>query len=235
MTKKETLIREYFALKHRFDLNEPGCSKVYPSEPTPVDIRYMSKEFKVVDLEEKIEYVKRAIEEQKFEKKKAEFFATTEGAKMYDNLHSSINALRECYTNTLEIFKKEITNEIVSFLGSNFGCHVSSNEIEIGVVEKNSERLNKGFDLKFGHTFSVRFNDFHYKAKENYLEVNYPTMGSFTMDDTDRIDYISGMAKFLGNKALQELILEKFNTLKHDLYTIDNEISENKRKLNNPF
>ena len=78
MGQKEKLIRQYFALKHKFDMNE-NCERPCPAEPIEKDIRSMQKEFKVMDLEYKISCVETALKNQAIRIEREKYFATEEG------------------------------------------------------------------------------------------------------------------------------------------------------------
>lgn len=73
MTQKEKLATEYINLKKQFDGND------FKENITENQMWYLTREFKVQDLKDKIEAVKRAIQEREIRLKKEAYFATPEG------------------------------------------------------------------------------------------------------------------------------------------------------------
>ena len=62
MSKKENLIHKYFELKNKFDILE-GCERPRPKNPSNEIVNYFKKEFRIIDLEDKINAVENAIEQ----------------------------------------------------------------------------------------------------------------------------------------------------------------------------
>lgn len=237
MSQKEKLIRQYFALKHHFDLNEPGCSKVCPSEPTPTDIRYMSKEFKVMDLEYKISCVETALRNQAIRIEREKYFATEEGKKAKENAENEKANLWAQHKNLMIEIENWLNNELRYLYGDNWLCTVNSGyksiNFEIGVKNKNPER--SGFVFEFGHSFNVYFDLDHFGKPGPRFEMNYGCLGSFDLfEDTYRSEYLEGQGRFANNKKLlNELFNKMEDTVKRN-EIIDNKIKEIEKYLEDP-
>ena len=106
MSQKEKLIRQYFALKHKFDMNE-SCKKPYPAEPTEKDIHSMQKEFKVMDLEYKISCVETALKDQAIRIEREKHFTTDEGKLTKKNPTACFIEVKRWFNEKLEAFTKQ--------------------------------------------------------------------------------------------------------------------------------
>lgn len=238
MSQKEKLIRQYFALKHRFDLNEPGCSKVCPSEPTPVDIRYMSKEFKVADLEYKISAVETALKNQAIRIEREKYFATEEGKKAKENAENEKANLWTQHKNLMIELENWLNNELRYLYGDNWLCTVNSGyksvNLEIGVKNKNPER--SGFVFEFGHSFNVYFDLNHFAKPGPRFEMNYGCLGSFDLfTDTYRSEYLEGQGKFANNKKLLQDLFDKCKDIVNRNEVLENKMKEIEKFLENPL
>lgn len=238
MGQKEKLIRQYFALKHCFDLNEPGCSKVYPSEPTLADIRYMSKEFKVADLEYKISAVESSLCRQAVRIERENYFATEEGKLAKENAENEKANLWNQHKNLIIELENWLNNELRYLYGDNWLCTVSSGyksvNLEIGVKNKNPER--PGFVFEFGHSFNVYFDLDHFGKPEPRFEMNYGCLGSFDLfTDTYRSEYLEGQGKFANNKKLLQDLFDKCKDIVNRNEVLENKMREIEKFLENPF
>ena len=238
MSQKEKLIRQYFALKHRFDLNEPGCSKVCPSEPTPTDIRYMSKEFKVADLEYKISAVEDSLRRQAVRIERENYFATEEGKKAKENAENEKKLLWEEHKKLMIELKDWLNNELRYLYGDNWLCTVNAGyksvNLEIGVKNKNPER--PGFVFEFGHSFNVYFDLDHFGKPGPRFEMNYGCLGSFDLfTDTYRSEYLEGQGKFANNKKLLQDLFDKCMNIEKRNEVLENKMREIEKFLENPL
>lgn len=238
MSQKEKLIRQYFALKHRFDLNEHGCSKVCPSEPTPADIRYMSKEFKVMDLEYKISAVESSLRRQSVRIERENYFATEEGKKAKENAENEKANLWTQHKNLMIELENWLNNELRYLYGDNWLCTVNSGyksiNFEIGVKNKNPER--HGFVFEFGHSFNVYFDLDHFGKPGPRFEMNYGCLGSFDLfTDTYRSEYLEGQGKFANNKKLLQDLFDKCMDIEKRNEVLENKMKEIEKFLENPL
>jgi len=239
MSQKEKLIRQYFALKHKFDMNE-NCERPCPAEPTEKDIRSMQKEFKVMDLEYKIESVENALKKQSIRIESEKYFATEEGKKDKENVENKIANLVTKQKNLVIEFENWLNTEIRYMFGDSWLTRVSfgwkSVNIEIGL--KNIHPENSCGIFEFGHSFNINFGlDSYYieKNKKPRFEMNHGTMGSFDLfDDTYRSLYLEGLGRLANNKVMIQNIFDKCNEYTIEDYNIEKEIGELEEYLKNP-
>ena len=237
MGQKEKLIRQYFALKHRFDLNEPGCSKVCPYEPTSADIRYMSKEFKVMDLEYKISAVESSLRRQAVRIERENYFATEEGKLAKENAENEKVNLWTQHKNLIIELENWLNKELHYLFGDNWKCKFNigykSIHGEIGVKNRDPER--EYFDFEFGHSFDIYFDLDNFGKSSPRFEMNYGTLGSFDLfEDTYRSEYLEGQGKFANNKKLLKDLFDKMMDIEKRNEVIENKINEIDEFLKNP-
>ena len=237
MGPKEKLIRQYFALKHRFDLNEPGCSKVCPSEPTPADIRYMSKEFKVMELEYKISAVESSLRRQAVRIERENYFATEEGKLAKENAENEKANLWTQHKNLIIELENWLNKELHYLFGDNWKCKFNTGyksiHGEIGVKNRDPER--EGFNFEFGHSFDIYFDLDNFGKQNPRFEMNYGTLGSFDLfEDTYRSEYLEGQGKFANNKKLLKDLFDKMMNIEKRNEIIENKINEIDEFLKNP-
>ena len=239
MKQKEKLIRQYYALKHKFDINE-NCIRPWPVEPSEKDIISMSREFKVNELEYKIESVENALKKQSIRIESEKYFATEEGKKDKENVENKIANLDTKQINLVIEFENWLNTEIRYMFGDSWLTRVSfgwkSVNIEIGL--KNIHPENSCGIFEFGHSFNIHFDlDNYYieKNKKPRFEMNYGTMGSFDLfDDTYRSLYLEGLGRLANNKVMLQNIFDKCNEYTIEDYNIEKEISELEEYLKNP-
>lgn len=245
MRQKEILIREYFALKHAFDVNEgDNALTIFPAVPTEEEINSFSRAFKVIDLQDKIEAVKNAIEKQAEKIKIKEYFETEEGRKFKNDIETKISNLREIYKSVENSYIEKISNLIGNFLGDKFtsvmyfdsdSCH-----IEIGL--KNTDNDRKGFTFEFGHSFNVyygkrvSYNKETKKWEHEYaLKMNYGTLGEFdVMKDLNRIYYLEGLGKFVADYNIKFSIQTFIKGAISELSKIKLDVEKYDNMLKNP-
>jgi len=216
MGQKANLIHQYFTLKHQFDILEDSnrpCKEV----PSNEDIVFMSKEFSVQDLKDKISSVESALEDAKIRINSENYWKDhSEEKTNYEN------KLKEIIENR-KIRITDITNSlketIKNVLGKNWTCTCNFNydsaSMEIGI--ENNEEDRPGFTFKFGHDFDLsfdrkyRFSDGSYD-KEYELRMNYGCLGTFDLtgpeSNKDRIAFLEGMGQFVKDTDLITFIKE---------------------------
>ena len=239
MKQKEKLIRQYYALKHKFDMNE-NCIRPWPAEPSEKDVISMSREFKVNELEYKIESVENALKKQSIRIESEKYFATDEGKKDKENVENKIANLNTKQKNLVIEFENWLNVEIRYMFGDSWLTRVSfgwkSVNIEIGL--KNIHPENSYDIFEFGHSFNIHFDlDNYYieKNKKPRFEMNYGTMGSFDLfDDTYRSLYLEGLGRLANNKVMLQNIFYKCNEYTIEDYNIEKEIGELEEYLKNP-
>lgn len=246
MTQKEKLIREYFSLKHDFDINEgDNALAIFPAEPSNEDIYTYSREFKVINLQDKINAVKDAIERQKEKIKIKKYFETPEGIEYKNSIETKLKSLSDTYKAVEKSYIDKLTTLVNDFLGSNFTSdfwfNYKSCRGEIGII--NNDKDHTGFTFKFGHSFNVSYDNIlgnynketHTYDHEYKLEVNYSTLGAFdVINDTDRINYIAGFGKFVSATNIKLSMVELMKTGISRLNEISNEIDKFENMLKNP-
>ena len=240
MGKKEKLIIEYFALRHQFDVNEgENCSRPWNETPSPWEIRDWMREYKVIDLEEKVAAVKHSLEAQAKKIKVKEYFKTEEGSKVKANLEARREELFTEHKNLENEYGTKLNNMIINVLGDKFitDFNGSSDRCHMCIGIKNTDEKRKGFTFKFGHEFEMTYEKRWFRDDCDFeLNINYGTLGSFNaISDEDRIAYIVGFGKFLENIALKEEVISTFKEFIEKEIVISNEANEIYDKLNNPF
>ena len=236
MTQKEKLIRQYFALKHKFDMNE-SCEKPCPAEPTEKDIRSMQKEFKVMDLEYKISCVENALKNQAMRIEREKYFATEEGKLAKENAENEKANLWAQHKNLITELENWLNKELHYLFGDNWKCKFNTGyksiHGEIGV--KNIDPEREGFDFEFGHSFDIYFDLDNFGKSSPRFEMNYGTLGSFDLfEDTYRSEYLEGQGKFANNKKLLKDLFDKMMNIEKRNEIIENKINEIDEFLENP-
>lgn len=236
MTQKEKLIRQYFALKHKFDMNE-NCERPCPAEPTEKDIRSMQKEFKVMDLEYKISCVETALKNQAMRIEREKYFATEEGKLAKENAENEKANLWTQHKNLITELENWLNKELHYLFGDNWKCKFNTGyksiHGEIGV--KNIDPEREGFDFEFGHSFDIYFDLDNFGKSSPRFEMNYGTLGSFDLfEDTYRSEYLEGQGKFANNKKLLKDLFDKMMNIEKRNEIIENKINEIDEFLENP-
>lgn len=239
MGKKEKLIREYFSLRHQFDINEgENCLAIFPEIPTPNDIYEWSRSFKVIDLEDKIASVNRAISEQEKKLQTKAYFSTEEGSKLKKHLE---NKLEEVYNKIDDLknqYHDKLNDLIVSNLGDKFttifdGC---SNRCSMEIGLKNTDPERDNFVFEFGHRFEIDYSKKWFCNSNYEMNINYGTLGSFNgMTDENRIAYISGFGKFVSNVELKNTMINLFKEFMSKSSVLIKETEEINNRLSDPL
>lgn len=230
MGKKEKLANEYIELKKEFDGSD------FKENITEHQIWWLVREFKVNQLETKIESVKRAINEKNLRLKREAYYATPEGKSYKEMIETKIKENREEYENVHNNFQNWITDEVNKMLPGGWAAVVSfgykSGNVEIGLLNRDPERK---FLMQFGHEFTIYFDGYNYGNKSPRFELNYGTLGAFDLfNDETRPLYLNGLAKISNDKEWLQLLMAKFieNIQKANL--LSKELDELNKNLENP-
>jgi len=204
---------------------------------------FMSREFSVMDLKEKIEAVesaldaanKRVLAEKYWEKhpKKKESLENK-----LQNLYNSIE------NRNIEI-REAIKEKIKSVLGDRWTCTLNFNydgaTMEIGI--ENNDPKNPGYTFKFGHDFDLYFDKEYNLTKGEYdkeyeLRMNYGSLGTFNLTgdkNKDRIAFITGMSVFITNDFLINFIKKQLTRGCKENMKNREEIKQVENTLKNPI
>lgn len=230
MTKKEKLANQYIELRKEFDGPD------FKENISDNQVWYLTRNFKVWQLEDKISAVKRAIEEKEIRLKKEAYFATPEGQAFKQNIENEINKSRETYHNVKDEFENWIKTEVNNMVPGNWGANLSisymGGNVTIGLLNRDPKR---NFEFQFGHDFTIYFDSYQYRKDTPRFELNYGTLGSFDLfEDETRPLYLNGLSTISNNKEWLQILMAKFNEYVKKLNTISKEIDELGKKLNNP-
>lgn len=237
MSPKEKLIREYFALKHKFDMNE-NCEKPCPAEPTEKDIRSMSKEFKIMDLEYKISAVNNSLRNQAIRIERENYFATDEGKLAKENAETERRNLWEEHKKLIKEFEEWINNEIRYLFGDNWLCQANTGyrSVRISIGMKNIHPEKSAGEFEFGHAFDVTYDKDPLFKPGVRFEMNYSTLGSFDLfEDNYRSEYLEGQGRFANNKNLLKEIFNKSEVLANCDTELEKKMKDIDNWLKNPL
>lgn len=225
MREKEKLANEYINLRKEFDGNEfkPGL--------TENQVWYLVREFKVCQLESKIESLKNAIADKKHRLAVEAYYTTTEGKAYKEDIEIKIEKCDHDYKAMHDEFQDWIISEVNNMCPGGWTAKLSpgykSGNVEIGLINRDPERK---FDIQFGHSFTIYFDAYSYGKKTPRFELNYGTLGSFDLfNDETRPLYLNGLAKISNNKEWLQLLMAKFIQYIQEA----NKLSEYGRELNN--
>lgn len=236
MSQKEKLIRQYFALKHKFDMNE-NCERPCPAEPTEKDIRLMQKEFKVMDLEYKISCIETALKNQAICIEREKYFATEEGKLAKENAENEKTNLWTQHKNLITELENWLNKEIHYLLGNNWLCKATTgyHSVRISIGMKNIHPEKNCDDYEFGHSFEITYyKDCFYKP-DVHFEMNYGCLGSFDLfKDTYRSEYLEGQGRIANNKKLLKDLFDKIEDIENRNTELEKKIKEIERWLENP-
>jgi len=216
MGQKANLIHQYFSLKHKFDILEDSTHPC-PEIPSNKDINYMSKEFSVQDLKDKINSVEMALDQRYIRISTENYWAEHLEEKI--NYENKLKEIIENRKTRITDIRNSLNETIKNVLGQNWTCTCNFNydsaSMEIGIENNDEER--QGHTFKFGHDFDLsfdrkyRFSDSSYD-KEYELRMNYGCLGSFDLtgpeSNEDRIAFLKGMGQFVKDTDLIAFIKE---------------------------
>lgn len=230
MTKKEKLAIEYLTLRKEFDGPD------FNTNITTNQMWYLAKNFRVIDLEDKIAAVKHAIEDKANQLKKEAYFVTEEGKELKEELEferSTLINLRNNYITTTEGLIIDMIQELV---GEDWTCNISlgcnSALLEIGLKNTDKER---NFQFEFGHDFEIRYDN-HPFGEDKRFTMNYGTLGSFDLNNNEyRKKYIFGMGTMVNNDEFLNHIKTYLMILIDNCKKLGEKIDKIDDTLNNPF
>lgn len=231
MIQKEKLATEYLNLKKQFDGDD------FNENITDHQMWYLTKEFKLVDLKDKIESVKRAIHDKEIRLRKESYFATPEGQTYKKNIEDNIAKYRSSWNEIHNNFKNWIINKVNEMVPGNWTARLNlssymSGNVEIGLVNRDPKR---NFPMQFGHEFTIYFDGYNYQKKSPRLDLNYGTLGAFDLfNDETRPIYLTGLATISNNKEFLQILMAKFIENCHSINEISKKIDELNKKLDNP-
>lgn len=227
MTQKEKLANEYVELKKKFD-GEDFAANIAQHQ-----IGYLTRTFKVYELQEKIEAVRSAIKA-KAKREATEAWFNTEEGKAYKEEHEAeLESLKRSEDAILKSALANAREEVKNLLGEAFDItSFGYTSMTIALIEEYSENGKpKGF---FGHDFTVNFNT---SWTDNMLEwtLNYGTLGSFDLDtDENRIKYLTGLAKFASDREVVPALRDSLHKMVFAIRNISREYYRLERELKEP-
>ena len=227
MTQKEKLANEYVELKKQYD------GENFLETARENQIWWLTKEFKVIDLQDKIEAVRNAIEQKAKRLAKEAWYETEEGKAFKEQneaarkeLYEQIIELRHSgFEHTRKVVKALLSEEfdVISFCGGS---------MEIGIVEEYREDgTAKGL---FGHDFDVYFGEEIFNDGFQW-EMNYGSMGSFNIgQDKKRIEFLVGMAKFASDTVVIPALKEYLHGMVRSIKVLQRAGYKLEREYDNP-
>jgi hypothetical protein len=231
MTTKEKLATEYLNLKKQFDGDN------FKENITDNQMWYLTRNFKVQDLKDKIEAVKRAIINKEIRLRKEAYFATSEGQEYKKNIEDNITKYRNSWKEIHDNFENWIIKKVNEMIPGNWTARLNlssymSGNVEIGLVNRDPER---NFTMQFGHEFTIHFDGYNYEKKTPRFDLNYGTVGAFDIfNDETRPLYLNGLATISNNKEFLQLLMAKFIENCNSIKEISKKIDELNKKLDNP-
>ena len=205
MGKKEKLANQYIELKKEFDGDD--FNEVLAEN----QIWYLTKNFKVVDIENKIIAVKKLITAKKNRLKKEAYYATPTGMEYKKNLEDKMDEYLKVKKTIKDQLHNYVENVIGNMLGDAWTTKVSmgyrSFYIEIGLKAIDPERIGK-FTFEFGQSFEIHWDGYGFEKQNPTLEMNVGTTGAFNLfGDRIRTEFYRGVATIANNKEfLQDLM-----------------------------
>ena len=231
MSQKEKLAAEYIELKKQFD-GEDFKENILENQ-----MWYLTRKFKVQDLQDKIEYVKYAIKEKELRLKREAYFTTPEGQAYKKEIEDSIETYRGAWKEIHDTFENWIIKKVNEMVPGNWTASLSlspymSGHVEIGLVNRDPKR---NYAMQFGHEFTINYDSCYPCQNDPQFDLNYGTLGAFDLfKDETRPLYLNGLATITNNKEFLQVLMAKFIEKCSDIKEISKQIDELKNKLNNP-
>lgn len=226
MTQKEKLAHEYVELKKQFQGED------FVENARENQIWYLTKEFKVVDLEEKIQAVRRSIELKAEREAKEAWFETPEGKTWKEANEKARKENWDAQVALRQQAYEYARTQVRSLLGNDFDVtRFSFGCFEVGLVKEYRE---DGTGVAhFGHDFTVYFENDWFSKKFKW-ELNYGCMGSFELgQNMNRAKFLMGLATFAnssvisgGFKEKMKEFTDKYDELKKEGYRLEKEEKE---------
>lgn len=233
MSKKEKLANQYIELKKEFDGEE------FNESLAENQIWYLTKNFKVVDIENKIIAVKKLIADKQNRLKKEAYYATPTGMEYKNKLEDKMNEYLKVKKTIKDQLHNYIENVIGNMLGDAWTTKVSMSYryfyIEIGLKSIDPERVGK-FTFEFGQSFEIHWDGYNFGKQNPTLEMNVGTTGAFNLfGDGIRTEFYRGVATVANNKEFLQDLMSHITIADGKVREISKLYDECKNKLDNPI
>ena len=233
MSKKEKLANQYIELKKEFDGEE------FNESLAENQIWYLTKNFKVVDIENKIIAVKKLIADKQNRLKKEAYYATPAGMEYKNKLEDKMNEYLKVKKTIKDQLHNYIENVIGNMLGDAWTTKVSMSYryfyIEIGLKLIDPERVGK-FTFEFGQSFEIHWDGYNFGKQNPTLEMNVGTTGAFNLfGDGIRTEFYRGVATVANNKEFLQDLMAHITIADGKVRQISKLYDECKNKLDNPI
>lgn len=233
MSKKEKLANQYIELKKEFDGEE------FNESLAENQIWYLTKNFKVVDIENKIIAVKKLIADKQNRLKKEAYYATPAGMEYKNKLEDKMNEYLKVKKTIKDQLHNYIENVIGNMLGDAWTTKVSMSYryfyIEIGLKSIDPERVGK-FTFEFGQSFEIHWDGYNFGKQNPTLEMNVGTTGAFNLfGDGIRTEFYRGVATVANNKEFLQDLMAHITIADGKVREISKLYDECKNKLDNPI
>ena len=233
MGKKEKLANQYIELKKEFDGEE------FNESLAENQIWYLTKNFKVVDIENKIIAVKKLIADKQNRLKKEAYYATPAGMEYKNKLEDKMNEYLKVKKTIKDQLHNYIENVISNMLGDAWTTKVSMSYryfyIEIGLKSIDPKRVGK-FTFEFGQSFEIHWDGYNFGKQNPTLEMNVGTTGAFNLfGDGIRTEFYRGVATVANNKEFLQDLMAHITIADGKVREISKLYDECKNKLDNPI
>lgn len=233
MSKKEKLANQYIELKKEFDGEE------FNESLAENQIWYLTKNFKVVDIENKIIAVKKLIADKQNRLKKEAYYATPAGMEYKNKLEDKMNEYLKVKKTIKDQLHNYVENVISNMLGDAWTTKVSMSYryfyIEIGLKSIDPERVGK-FTFEFGQSFEIHWDGYNFGKQNTTLEMNVGTTGAFNLfGDGIRTEFYRGVATVANNKEFLQDLMAHITIADGKVREISKLYDECKNKLDNPI
>lgn len=233
MSKKEKLANQYIELKKEFDGEE------FNESLAENQIWYLTKNFKVVDIKNKIIAVKKLIADKQNRLKKEAYYATPAGMEYKNKLEDKMNEYLKVKKTIKDQLHNYIENVIGNMLGDAWTTKVSMSYryfyIEIGLKSIDPERVGK-FTFEFGQSFEIHWDGYNFGKQNPTLEMNVGTTGAFNLfGDGIRTEFYRGVATVANNKEFLQDLMAHITIADGKVREISKLYDECKNKLDNPI
>ena len=233
MGKKEKLANQYIELKKEFDGDE--FNEVLAEN----QIWYLTKNFKVIDIENKIVAVKKLISAKNNRLKKEAYYATPAGMEYKKNLEDKMDEYLKAMKTINDQLHNYVENTIGNMLGNAWTTKVSmgyrSFYIEIGLKAIDPERIGK-FTFEFGQSFEIHWDGYGFGKQNPTLEMSVGTTGTFNLfGDGIRTEFYRGVAMVANNKEFLQDLMAHITIADGKVREISKLYDECTNKLDNPI
>ena len=197
------------------------------------------KNFKVVDIENKIIAVKKLIADKQNRLKKEAYYATPARMEYKNKLEDKMNEYLKVKKTIKDQLHNYIENVIGNMLGDSWTTKVSMSYlyvyIEIGLKSIDPERVGK-FTFEFGQSFEIHWDGYNFGKQNPTLEMNVGTTGAFNLfGDGIRTEFYRGVATVANNKEFLQDLMAHITIADGKVREISKLYDECKNKLDNPI